>query len=246
MDEVKDFWEKQKTSLHRDDNAEFYRRKAEEHVGLIPKDEWPLGAADLGCGAGELLLHVSDHVKVDVGLDYSQSMLDQAASILQGRNIELRNDDIFAYLPSSRHAIWTTTGAINQYLDHSEMGVFLDTFAGNETARSLYCFDCVDPLRFRLLHHAISYRPSLNVKDVSMGAKLARLARRVKIAAEFVSGIYLRDCQRLKGLHMGYGYRPSFWLEAAAARGLEIEIVSSRHYEYRYHAIIRKRARANG
>jgi hypothetical protein len=46
----------------------------------------------------------------------------------------------------------------------------------------------------------------------------------------------------MEGPGMGYGYLPRFWLEACDARGLEVEIVSSRFYEYRYHVLIHKPA----
>ena len=55
------------------------------------------GCVDLGCGAGELLYYFSDHAKIDMGLDYSRSMLDVARRRLDGKSITLSDAEAFAY-----------------------------------------------------------------------------------------------------------------------------------------------------
>lgn len=237
MDSAKAYWDKQTTSLHRSGQDEFYRSKAEEHASLIPVEERQVGCIDLGCGAGELLYFFSDVVRVDTGLDYSESMLKNAKEKLSGKKIELIHGDIFQYLPKSRHPIWTTTGALNQYLDPEQLNAFLDLFTGNAAARSLYLFDCVDPIRHLLMPYGISYRTPV---PRGPAKQIYHFARRGLIGAGLALGILGQPSRKLRGAGMGYGYLPKFWLAAAARRGLECEIVGSRAYEYRFHVAMRK------
>jgi len=242
MDDARDFWNKQTTSLHRFGSEDFYRNKADEHASLVPASLKQAGCVDLGCGAGELLYFFSDLVRVNAGLDYSSSMLKEAEKRLAGKTIELSSRDIFDYLPAADEPVWTTTGAINQYLPPDQVARFIDTFVQNQRAQALYLFDCVDPLRIALLPYGSSY--VLRSRGTSASGTMRAgyvLARRILTAARLAFGFYGRASQKLRGAGMGYGYLPRFWLEAAAARGLDIEIVSSRFYEYRYHAILKKK-----
>lgn len=236
------FWEQQTSSGHRSDDAQFYRRKGVEHASLMTAQERVAGCVDLGCGAGELLAHVMDHVTVNVGIDYAQSMLDQAKTNLSGRDIDLINVNIFDYLPGSIYPVWTTTGAINQYLDEAEMGKFLDIFMSNENSRSIFLFDCLDPIRYNLVPFGISYLPTRHRNSGKLRAVLRgayRAAQRWLFSSRLALGLFNAPVKKLPGV-MGYGYLPRFWLEAAAARGLHIDIVSSQLYEYRYHVALRK------
>ena len=243
MDSAKDFWNRQTSSLHRADGDFFYRRKAAEHAGLIPDAERQAGAIDIGCGAGELLYFFSHLVRVDTGLDYSQSMLAEAARRLEGKPIQLLDRDLFDYLPPSSHPVWLTTGAINQYLAPDDLRRFLDVFRDNAAARSLYLFDCVDPIRYLLVPYGLSYRPPV-ARDIVR--KVYHFGRRAVIAAGLALGVLGRPSLKLPGAGMGYGFLPKFWFAEAAARGLQAEIVGSQAYEYRYHVILRKPVAANG
>lgn len=239
----KEFWNRQKSSLHRSDDEWFYRGKAEEHASAMSPQERSLEGIDLGCGAGELLFFFMDHANIKAGADYSQSMLDAAEERLKGKGISLLNVDIFDYLPTSNYPVWTTTGAINQYLDPARMNAFLDIFAKNETARSLFLFDCVDPVRYALMPFGISYRPpavkgAKGLKDYLRPAY--RRLRSLVLAARLASGLLEKNVRKLPGAGMGFGYLPRFWIGAAADRKLQIDIVSSRYYEYRYHISLRK------
>ena len=241
----KAFWSTQTSSRHRSSDADFYRRKAREHAAMLTPTERSAGSLDLGCGAGELLFHLSDRVKVDTGIDYSQSMLDQAEKLLEGRNIALLNVDIFDYLPNATEPIWMTTGAINQYLNKPEMHAFLQTFARNEKARALFLFDCVDPIRHKLTSLGISYlrwpdNPPGTLKGLLRPA--IRFYRLVRFSADVAFGRYVDTANKLSGEGMGYGYLPSFWNKTAELLNLDIDIVSSQLYEYRYHVALRKRS----
>lgn len=238
----KKFWSTQTSSRHRANDPDFYSKKAAEHAALMTDEDRLAGCLDIGCGAGELLVHLADRVNVETGVDYSQSMLDRAAEALDGRDVKLMNVDIFDYLPPSKHAVWMTTGAINQYLDSERMRAFLDIFAANETARSLFLFDCVDPIRYNVLPYGGSYvsRPIFGSGLGGFVRRAKRIVRRAMTATELAAGLLSVPCKKLSSVGMGYGYQPWFWLEAARDRALSVEIVSSRYYEYRYHVILRK------
>jgi len=239
----KAFWNQQKSSLHRSEDDAFYARKAAEHASLLTADEKAAGAVDLGCGAGELLYFLIDHINVRQGLDYSQSMLDQARIRLEGKGVELEEADFRKFLPDCSQPVWLTTGALNQYLNPSELNGFLDLFVANPRARALFLFDCVDPMRFLLLPYGIRYRTIGAGSDRSLKALAMpayRLIKRVGIGLQMATGHLFRNHRTLRIAAMGHGYLPRFWLEAAAKRDLSVEIVSSRFYEYRYHALIRK------
>lgn len=241
----KTFWNSQTSSLHRTGTADFYARKAEEHVTLLDESERIAPAVDLGCGAGELLAQLLKHTNVRVGVDFSESMLDEARQTLAHTEVELLSADVFEYLPGSHFSVWTTTGALNQYLDEVRLNDFLDIFVANSSARSLFLFDCVDPIRDAVIPYGIAYRRI----DLTGNTPLHTLARRIyiplrrsRLALRLAFGTLERPFQSLRREGMGYGQLPSFWLDAAARRNLNIEIVSSRYYEYRYHVALRKGA----
>lgn len=243
MNAIEKFWASQTQSLNRESHGEFYRRKALEHAGILGERCRSCdGVLDIACGAGELLEQLAGRVRIEVGLDYSESMLAAARQRLGAASgIEWVRADVFEYLPAARTGVWMSTGGINQYLDAADLRRILDIFAGNPHARALYLFDCIDPLRLRLLQGGISYRPEHLLPD-SPGWRARRLIRRLRFATRYVAGGYAREVQYLGSPSMGYGQLPAYWLRECAARLLQVEIVSSRYYEYRYHACITKDA----
>lgn len=240
MDSIRQFWAGQAASLNRESGKEFYRKKASEHAGILSAQDAQRGALDLGCGAGELLECLAALVKVDVGLDYSASMVASAKQRLSSfADLDLVEADVFEYLPATGIAVWMTTGAINQYFDAEGLRRVLDLFVTNAAARSFYLFDCIDPLRYRVLPFGSSYR-SQHALAAAPRSRLKSAARRLAVAAKFALGGYSADVQYLGSPSMGYGQLPRFWLRECVSRGLSVEITSSRYYEYRYHVQIAK------
>lgn len=243
-DPDREFWARQTSSLHRREDEGFFRAKAQEHAALMSPEDLTGGCVDLGCGAGELLLHFSRLVPVTTAIDYSDSMLKAARRRMGASHVELINRAIFSYLPDSRYRVWTSCQAINQYLDPAGINRFLDMFAANPSARTLYLFDCIDPLRYRLKDFGIGYGGGAGTTS-TMGTQRGwrqarRTVRRVAAAVHLATGFYARPAQKLSSAGMGYGYLPMFWLQSGRSRNLEVELASSRFYEYRYHTIIRK------
>ena len=237
----KDFWDKQTTSRHRYNDDRFYGIKAKEHASFIKGIHQSLGAIDLGCGTGELLAQLSKMVKINTGLDYSDNMLAVAKEkIGKDSDVQLINDDIFAYLPNAQEAVWLTTGAINQYLSSKETSQVLDIFLQNDNVKALYMFDCVDPLRLNAVSLGIRYE-KFDVPQKNVGYQVLRfffnIYRRVKFSLFTLLNLY-RNFHKIG--RMGYAQFPIYWVSEARKRGLSIEIVSSKFYEYRYHVMIEK------
>lgn len=244
MNKSQEFWNKQVSSFNRRDDDVYYKAKAAEHAAFMLDEHKILDCIDLGCGAGEILDYLSDFVRVRVGLDFSNSMLEAARLRLHDKEVELISADIFEYLPESKCGVWMTCCGINQYLNAEMQRRFLDLFNNNIDAKALYLFDCVDHMRYSLLPFGISYLAPIATMDskknwplvVSLRLKFLRCIRGIAMAL----GGYSVNCKKLGGAKMGYGYLPKFWLDECRNRGFEIDIVSSRFFEYRYHVLIKK------
>lgn len=228
------YWEQRTSSEHRSDDDAWYRSKAEEHLGLMSDEDRRSGCVDLGCGAGELLVHLSRGCRVDAALDFSSAMLDRARQRFPTGDVQLLNEDVFSYLGHAVARVWLASGSVNQYLDGQGQERMLDQFRENGAARSFYLFDCIDPSRYVLFE-----RRALNRYDASAPApwlhRVAGFFRGMMRAA-------VRPAWFEAGAlgHLGFGFAPCFWRRACERRHLRLELVSSRFYEYRYHAIIRK------
>jgi len=238
--DAKQFWSTQTSSLHRSSSEEFYRRKAKEHAALMSEADRGAGCIDLGCGAGELLRHLAASVRVAAGVDYSASMLAEARRRLDGLGIDLFEADPLDHLPGTTHRVWLTTGAINQYYDSERLLRLLDLLRDHASARVFHMFDCVDPLRYRVCPFGSGYLPPREPRGRSIAWRVRRAAARWRVALALGAGRFEAATAPLGHAKMGFGQRPDFWIAAAAARGLGIEIVSSRFYEYRYHVRLRR------
>jgi SAM-dependent methyltransferase len=232
-----DFWSSQTSSLHRADLPDIYRAKAAEHASIMTRAEREAVVLDIACGAGELLEQLRALMNVRTGIDYSDSMIAAAEARLNGSGIALIKADVFDYLPTTDAATWMTTGGINQYLDGAKQSALLEIFKQNVHARSYFLYDCVDPLRYQLLWSGLSYRP-LHVEAATPAWK--RYVLRLQAIASLAIGRYERPQTKMRGDGMGYGFRPSFWRAEAEKLGLNVSIVSSQQYEYRYHVVVRK------
>ncbi len=198
---------------------------------------------DLGCGAGELLEHLQNFLNITTGIDYSESMLDVARKRLVGSGITLKNSDLFEYVQSSVEPTWMTTGAINQYLEPKLLQQFLQLFKNNSSARALYLFDCVDPVRYAIYPFGLSYRPIRKTEINSLRARLRFInwyISRGVVYFKLTLGLLGRSGNKLGRTGMGYGYSPAEWRFFLDSLDLTCEIVSSQFYEYRFHVIIHK------
>jgi len=233
------YWEDETSSRNRSDSPIYLANKAVELSALV-KMYNPDGVSvvDLGCGAGELLFHLIHYLNIATAIDYSDSMLTVAKkniSSSKGVPVFLKKD-VLNFSKEINEHVWVTTGAASQYLNSIELRELITNFKENENGKSFYLFDTIDPVRYRVNPWGNGYiqtpRKNLKLKIYSLYKKIV--------------GIYYLCFQANKRAHeldsaaMGYAYLPSFWLDLAQDIGLNVEIVSSRYFEYRYHVILRK------
>jgi SAM-dependent methyltransferase len=241
MERTRNYFQTKDSSEHRHGTEQFYWEKAEEHAALMTSKDRESGCIDLGCGAGELLYHLSDLIKIHVGLDYSNSMLEAARRRLVGKEILLLNRDIFDYLKRVDKKVWMTCAGTNQYEEAPFQKKLLDAFVNDQTATSFYLFDCVDPIRYSILNLGISYRPRLPIsKTKAMARTCYHILRSFYMLINWALK-YNVESYYLGSPSMGWGYLPGFWLKEGAIRNIEVSIVSSRVYEYRYHVLMQKK-----
>ena len=240
---IKQFWENQTSSFSRYDSPEYYARKSKEHASLMTNEELIGPCIDLGCGAGELLQFLLLHMNVVRGLDYSETMLEAARKRLEDSSIKLVCASLADTLPLAEEKTWMTTGGLNQYLDQGQMRDFLRMFKLNESAHSLFLFDCIDPLRYSLFPFGMSYISKAKCASKGFNGWLRAAAfssRRALVGAKLALGILLDPSGKLDRPSMGYAYTPLQWRSFLEPLDLEVEFVSSQSFEYRFHAIIRK------
>lgn len=241
--EYKAFWDNQESSYNRSESEVYLRKKADEHIGLIEyRSKKTDEILDIGCGAGELLFFVASELNVKTAIDYSDLLLNKARKNLKAhKEINFIKSDVFEYLSKakSKEKIWMTTAAVNQYLDNSEVCQLIEKFCENKEAKSFYLFDTIDYIRYKMNICGSSYKnQSFFKKNI-----FRRLFKKIKCIINIIKlfMIYNRETVRLHSTAMGYGHSPQFWLFLAKKYNLEVEIVSSRYFEYRYHVILWKK-----
>ena len=239
--EYKDFWDNQESSYNRSESQVYLRKKADEHISLIEyKSKKTDEILDIGCGAGELLFFVVNELNVKTAIDYSGLLLNKAKKRLRAhKEINFIKSDVFEYLSKSKEKIWMTTASVNQYLNNSKVSQLIEKFSENKKVKYFYLFDTVDYIKYKMNICGSSYKnQSVLEKNI-----FKQLSKKIKCIINIVSlfMIYNKETVKLDSKVMGYGHSPQFWLFLAKKYNLEIEIVSSRYFEYRYHVILWKK-----
>lgn len=190
---------------------------------------------DFACGAGEILEQFAKFAGVVAGLDFSSSMLSEARLRLADTPVKLIQRDGFSYCREAEEPVWTTCQGMNQYLSPVELLLWIDTFASNPSAKALYMFDCIDPLRRKSLTRESIYADTGHMNSRS----IRRVAWRIKTTARNIHHAGWAD---LGSAAMGYGYTPQFFRRRAAQDDFTVEFGSSLYFEYRFHVALRKNA----
>lgn len=239
MSDFCEFWNRQRVSLHRSGMDDYYARKAREHAGVITEAGIVGPIADLGCGAGELLSHFSKILQVEIAIDFSASMLEEAKRRLNGQTIQLIQSDALTAARNLTCPVWISCGAVGQYLDALELRLLVRAFSDAVPARALVLFDCVDPARYGMQLPSSLY-PLTPVAPPGVPRRIKAYVRAMWHGLKLTMNGAINTGHRLGSIGMGYGYFPAFWQDLCAGTHLHCHIVSSGLYEYRYHVIIRK------
>lgn len=230
-------WNKVEDSGNRLSDEWYYRAKAKEHIQLFSEDDKEKECVDLGCGAGEILHFMTEELNITIALDFSEKMIELAKKNDYYRIPNFICGDCFEYLPSCTNEVWTTCGAINQYLDCQRISDIIRIFSENSCASSFYLFDCIDPLRYATLTLGSKFKKENVGSKLSFRGFISMIKEFIKVAyrINFISHTY-----KYAFLHFGYGHAPMLWYSLASKYNLQIEIVSSKYFEYRYHVILKK------
>jgi len=227
------YWGKQNTSFLKVDTEEFYERKVEEHVQCMTNTEKILKIVDLGCGAGELLFYYEKKVYIYEAIDFSKTLLGKAKQRCSRSKIKFIYNDFLTYVKSSEAEIWIASESVNQYLVSTELETLVYYFKNSIFSQSMFLYDTVDPdKRFLLEEGRTLYDRFTPKRKIILKNALKKLWMGLNKS-------YLNEMESY-GI-AGYGYRPHFWFNMAKKFDLDIELVSSKFYEYRYHVIIRKK-----
>ena len=230
------FWKNQSSSLNRANSEESYEKIAQELYHIISGYTAQHGIVDFGCGAGELLLPLSTKFNSNiVAVDYSNEMLKAAQEKCKGKKIEFICKDAmdFAQTNSLQNELWMSCGGVNQYSDAAQLNQFILSFIDHPHAKHLLLFDTIDPIEYMLFFSGIisSYR---NIPK----------SHRIKNYARLLIGLcryMFSNLVMALPTGMGYAVHKKFWWQADYIKHLDIEIVSSMYFEYRYHVLIKKR-----
>jgi hypothetical protein len=193
---------------------------------------------DYACGAGELLAPFSQLASVVEALDSAPGMRGEARRNLANTGVDLVGGDVAAHALGTTHPVWTTCQGLNQYLAPDELESWIQLFASNQSAVSMYLFDSVDPRRFRTLRTENRYetRPT------------TRWSRTRACAQSIRSGLASsshRTWADIGGPAMGFGYTPEFFRHVGGSAGLTVRFASSLQFEYRFHVHLLKARQSN-
>lgn len=233
------YWEGKTSGGHRSHELAFLDREAAEklfHLQLPGTD-----LLDFGCGAGELTLYYARAFDSVVGVDFSSSMLEMAATRFEQagvENVRLVNGDhvgIWDRLAPDTSFDVITAGQVVQYLSPCELKSFLITALGRlRPGGRLVLFDVIDPRIYWLLELGFFPRkpgmmwPAVRTSPGNVALTSARL-------------LLHRLRRRLRGLparEIGYLHHPQVFLDALDGAGVEVIFTGSLYYEYRYHVVI--------
>ncbi|UJF25317.1 class I SAM-dependent methyltransferase [Suttonella sp. R2A3] len=234
------YWKQKESSGQRYNDLEFYSRKAREHINYI-KDLNCEPVADLGCGAGELLSsYLNQDLKIDIGLDFSQSMLSQAKKRI-GNQCNLKVGNVLDFLPELNSKGWISTQSLSQYLDPSELNILVTRFKENRHVESLLLFDTINYLNYYNLSISGS-RYDSKIKQQNVKQVIRELKTILGVMLSLFKHIFESGKSHRKiSTSMGYGYLPVFFKKLADENDLDCKMFSSKYYEYRYHVILSKK-----
>lgn len=223
----KDFFKDKKHGGHRYSSEEFLSMEAREKLFHLDGGKRLL---DFGCGAAELLTYYAPEYEQLVGVDFSESMLEEASKRIKKKkcqNIDLilaDHETLWEKLNSSFDRI--TAAGVIQYLTFQEIDKFISDASKclNEDGK-IVLFDILDSRLYPL------WKIGLFSQDAN-GFKIL-----CKTGFEFRTAISSSLRNRPKDI-LGFAHNPYTVEKIASKHGFRMICVRSMYYEYKYHAIM--------
>ena len=165
MNKYHSIWSKETHSGNRSDDEQFLSRKTFETLHTL--EEYTSycnnSVADIGCGAGELLIKLIDKINIRLALDFSPSMLEKCKHTISSLDINKKPKLILGgldKLEELNQEYWISTGAISQFCDEKGISKLLNQFEKNKHVNYLILFDTIDPIRYNFVQLGLSYKKS--------------------------------------------------------------------------------------
>jgi cyclopropane fatty-acyl-phospholipid synthase-like methyltransferase len=222
-----EFFKDKKNGGHRYSSEEFLEMEAREKLFHLNGGRTLL---DFGCGAAELLTYYASEYDRLVGVDFSQSMLNEASKRINERrceNVDLihaNHQTLWGKLDSTFDRI--TAAGVIQYLTLQEMDEFIYNASKylNEGGK-IVLFDVLDPRLYPLWKLGVFTR-NAGIKKILY-----------RVGCDFRTVMIATLKNRPKDVH-GFSHNPYEVEKIANKNGFEMRCVQSMYYEYKYHAII--------
>jgi len=223
----KDFFKDKKHGGHRYSSEDFLAMEAREKLFHL---DGGLTLLDFGCGAAELLTYYAPEYKQLVGVDFSESMLEEASKRIKKKKLE--NIDLIL---ADHETLWEnldhsfdriTAAGVIQFLTFQEIDKFIFEASKHlNKGGKIVFFDIMDSRLYPL------WKIGLFSQNVD-GFKIL-----CKTCFEFRTIISAILKNRPRDI-LGYSHNPNKIKKIANKNGFEMICVQSMYYEYKYHAII--------
>ena len=226
----KEYWAKKSAPDNRRDDDNFCQKKVDEILLHIKRGGILL---DYGCGNCNQTKFLSSHFDRIIAVDFSKSMLIEAEN-----QVELHGIKNIILLQADEDNLWGKIGvkvdaviatSVIQYFSSQKLEQFVKKCAENilDDGHVVF-FDVINPLKFIFFKHNL-----INKKGTF-----------VNIIASIIHATYIYFFRSKPDIYLGeigFGYYPDYFLNMGRKYNLNIIIVSSIYYEYRYHVIIQKK-----
>ena len=216
----KNFWADKTDPLHTHSDQDYYKSYGKELSVLLPKEEYE-SILELGCGSGSLYKPLGfDKAKFYVGVDLSQSMLDEFH--ISHPNLPLFQDSADTYKDSNKYDLIFTNGVI-QYLSIRMLKKQLINALSMLTEDGMIIHSSIPWKSMRKQYITGSIMPpykGLNIKNLAL---------------------YWALNLGLKKDSMGNWYSIKDFKTLAKELGLNAKFYGSMYYPYRFHITLKKK-----
>jgi Cyclopropane fatty acid synthase and related methyltransferases len=229
------YWQTKTCGEHRSQEECFLAKEAKEKLFHLDGGNSLL---DFACGSADLFAYYSRTYQTNVGVDFSEQMLERAKIRLERFDVQ---SDVLLINSDDTH-LWQqlennlgkgckfdriTAGQVVQYLNEKQVEEFVSQSVNYLSEGGLIClFDIVDSRTFELWNAGLfqSQRFNLTVLFKLCLGRLRAMRNKLKQVPVF---------------EIGYTYPPSFFEMLANKYQLNFSVAHSMYYEYRYHVILK-------